>query len=312
LVLDLRAAGVLPESIQAWRKLIVILKQSDEYRVMGGIDIGRFVALTLCASNHYYALTGTTPSFQAFRAAHPINQKKFAVIQSAVALGNRLIEIGTDDMAQHMSFTGYEGTGSLTNGTFQPTDIETMSTYPNGQLHFALYTMDGVLEPAAPPALTHAGKPSKCIWCHGSTPYSAVENVTEVSGYYSNEEFTSIIYNRNEVLSFYRQALAVPIDFTWFGKRFAEFLYLAFYFPTEAHLAQEWGMSVQEIHDLLKDVPVRPFDDVASYAEYYAVQTSVSYSFERENVEQFTPYNSVRAPTSARDQSKYEPDLLTE
>jgi len=58
---DLDAAGVPQASRAAWKKLLQVLKSSEEYRVMGGIDMGRFVFLSLCSSRQYYALTGFQP-----------------------------------------------------------------------------------------------------------------------------------------------------------------------------------------------------------------------------------------------------------
>ena len=64
---DLDAAGVAQTSKPAWRKLLHVLKSSDEYRMMSGIDIGRFVFLSLCSSYQYYALTGVSSSYAEFR-----------------------------------------------------------------------------------------------------------------------------------------------------------------------------------------------------------------------------------------------------
>ena len=44
---DLGAAQVQPQSKAAWKKLLQILKSSDEYRKTGAVDIGRFVFLSL-------------------------------------------------------------------------------------------------------------------------------------------------------------------------------------------------------------------------------------------------------------------------
>src|ERR1700722_11108548 len=55
--LDLDAAGVAETSKAAWKELLHVLKSSDEYRMMGGIDIGRFVFLSLFSSHQYFALT---------------------------------------------------------------------------------------------------------------------------------------------------------------------------------------------------------------------------------------------------------------
>ena len=92
---DLGAAQVQPQSKAAWKKLLQILKSSDEYRKTGAVDIGRFVFLSLCSANHYYELTGTSPNFSQFLAAHNFGSRQIAVVESGVAHGNRLIDVGS-------------------------------------------------------------------------------------------------------------------------------------------------------------------------------------------------------------------------
>jgi hypothetical protein len=90
---DLDAAGVAATSKPAWKKLLQTLESSEEYRKMGGIDIGRFVFLSLCGSYQYYALTGVSPSYAEFRARHEFATRQVAIVESGVAHGNRLIEV---------------------------------------------------------------------------------------------------------------------------------------------------------------------------------------------------------------------------
>ena len=91
--LDLDAAGVAETSKPAWKKLLRVLESSDEYRRMGGIDMGRFVFLSLCSSNQYYGLTGVSPTYAEFRARHQFAPRQVAIVESGVAHGNRLIEV---------------------------------------------------------------------------------------------------------------------------------------------------------------------------------------------------------------------------
>jgi len=164
--LDLDAAGVSETSTAAWRRLVQVLKSSDEYRMMGGIDIGRFTFLSLCSSYQYYALTGVSPSYTQFRDRHTFAPKQVAIVESAVAHGNRLIEVGQGTDIDSVAFVAFEGTGALSDHSFQKADIETLDLMDNGQLRFGLYDLEGRLKATTTPALTAAGKPSKCLWCH--------------------------------------------------------------------------------------------------------------------------------------------------
>ncbi len=108
--LDLNAAAVAQATTPARRKLLQVLKSSDEYRMMGGIDIGRFVFLSLCSSYQYYALTGVSPSYAEFRAAHTFSSRQVAIVESAVAHGNRLIEVAKAGDFNAVAFGAYRKT----------------------------------------------------------------------------------------------------------------------------------------------------------------------------------------------------------
>ncbi len=161
---DLDAAGVPQGSREAWKKLVRLLKTSDEYRVMGGMDMGRFVFLSLCGSQQYYALTGVTPTYAEFRARHAFAPRQVAIVESAVAHGNRLIEVGQGEGIDSVAFVAFEGAGALRDHTFQKADIETLDLMDNGQLRFGLYDLEGHLKETTTRSLTTAGKPSKCLW----------------------------------------------------------------------------------------------------------------------------------------------------
>src|SRR5882757_6433263 len=137
--LDLGAAGVAETSKPAWRKLLQVLESSGEYRMMGGIDIGRFVFLSLCSSYQYYALTGVSPTYAEFRARHSFSPRQVAIVESGVARGNRLIEVGQGKDINSVVFVAFEGAGSLRDHSFQKNDIETLDFMENGQLRFGLY-----------------------------------------------------------------------------------------------------------------------------------------------------------------------------
>ena len=182
--------------------------------MMGGIDIGRFVFLSLCSSYQYYALTGVSPSYAEFRARHTFAPKQVAIVESAVAHGNRLIEVGQGDDINSVAFVAFEGTGSLQDHSFQKADIETLDLMENGQLRFGLYDLEGHLKATTTPALTAAGKPSKCLWCHEINLQPPFKNVTDLEGYYSTKEFKELVASATRVIAGYRKTLESKVDFT--------------------------------------------------------------------------------------------------
>jgi hypothetical protein len=305
--LDLDAAGVAETSKAAWKKLLQVLKSSDEYRMKGGIDIGRFVFLSLCSSRQYYALTGVSPSYAQFRAAHTFGPKQVAIVESAVAHGNRLIEVGQGGDINSVVFVAFEGAGALQDHSFQKADIETLDVMENGQLRFGLYDLEGHLKDATTPALTAAGKPSKCLWCHEINLQRPFKNVTDLDGYYSTKEFTELVANATRIIASYRKTLASKVDFTRLQDHSnAEDLYLSFAEPTASRLAAEWGIPVERVEQLLagRNLKTHPHselidDDVLGDGLY-----------DRNEVDSLAPYAAIRGPSDMREASSYEPNLL--
>jgi hypothetical protein len=307
LTLDLGAAGVAETSMGAWKKLLQVLKTSDEYRATGGIDIGRFVFVSLCSSYQYYALTGVSASYAQFRARHSFAPKQVAIVESAVARGNRLIEVGQGNGIDSVAFVAFEGTGALQDHSFQRADIETLDVMENGQLRFGLYDLDGHLKATATPALTAAGKPSKCLWCHEINLQPPFRNVTELEGYSSTSEFKELIGSATRVIANYRKSLASKVDFTRLQDHSdAEDLYLSFAEPTAPRLAAEWNWPVDRVKQLLasRNLKTHPhserIDDGVLGDELY----------DRMEVDALAPYATIRGPSDMREASSYEPNLL--
>jgi hypothetical protein len=305
--LDLDAAGVADTSKAAWRKLLQVLKSSDEYRMMGGIDIGRFVFLSLCSSYQYYALTGVSPSYTQFRAGHTFAPKQVAIVESAVAHGNRLIEVGQGKDINAVAFVAFEGAGALRDHSFQKADIETLDVMENGQLRFGLYDLDGHLKATTTSALTEAGKPSKCLWCHEINLQLPFRNVTDLQGYYSTNEFRELITHDTQIIASYRKTLASKVDFTRLQDHSnAEDLYLSFAEPTASRLAAEWNIPVERVEQLLAGRNLKTH----SHSERIDDDVLGDNLYDRNEVDSLAPYATVRGPSDMREASSYEPNLL--
>ncbi len=305
--LDLGAAQVQPGSQAAWKELLQTLKSSDEYRSMGAIDIGRFVLLSLCSANHYYALTNTSPTFARFLADHSFDTRRIAVVESGVARGNRLIEVGTGGNVGTIAFVAYEGPGALQDGSFHKQDVETLELMPNGQLHFGLYDLAGNLKTATTPGLTRAGKPSKCLWCHEINLQQPIFNRTDVPGYYSTQQFKDLILGQMRMVAAYRQSLRSKVDFRKTQDHTnAENLYMSFAQPTAERLAAEWRLPIDAVRGILQAGKLKPHPH-SKEADDGILGDQL---YDRTEVDALAPYRSVRGPTDFREASRYEPDLL--
>jgi hypothetical protein len=307
LTLDLDAAGVSQASTAAWKKLLQVLKSSDEYRMMGGIDIGRFVFLSLCSSYQYYALTAASPNYAQFRATHTFAPKQVAVVESAVAHGNRLIEVGQGKDINSVAFVAFEGAGALQDHSFQKADVETLDLMENGQLRFGLYDLDGHLKATTTPALTDAGKPSKCLWCHEINLQPPFKNVTDLEGYYSTNEFKELVASATRIIAGYRKTLASKVDFTRLQDHSnAEDLYLSFAEPTAIRLASEWNMPLERVEQLLASRNLRTHP----HSERIDDDVLGDKLYDRNEVDPLATYATIRGPSDMREASSYEPNLV--
>ena len=302
IALSLETAGIDSAVLRNWRRLFTVLKASEEYQRRGGIDIGRFVALTLCSSHHYYLLTGASSSYEQVRERYDFDPQLAAIVESSVAVGNRLIEISRGDTADELAFVAHEGTGSVQQGSFRPVEHELLTVMANGQLRFALYDTSGSIKPAASDAVTTAGKPAKCLWCHESQLSRPFVGRTSVAGYYSPAGFERQVANKDEILRRARAGLRSRIDFGHGQDHtYAELLYLSFYEPSAERLANEWGVPVEQAEQLLEDFPSHANDEF----EFLGNKL-----YSRSQIDTLSPYDVIEVPTDPREPSLYEPNLL--
>ena len=299
---DLDAAGIAPQAAPAWISILTTLKASDEYRKTGALDIGRFVTLTLCSSRQYFALTGASPTFADFQARHPQERKPAAVVESGIAKGNRLLEVGPTGHIADIFFVAFEGTGSIADGSFHKAEVETLDFMPNGQLRFALYDLAGHQKLGTTPELTAAGKPSKCLWCHEIGLQQPYKSVTDVPGYYSTEELRKLLQERMNVVRAYRAALKSRIDFGRINDHtYAELLYLSFSEPSAARLALEWNEPEAKIQALLAGCKTHAQQERPILGDQL---------YDRADIDRFAPYQTIRVPSRIREAGGYEPNLV--
>ena len=302
IAVDLARAQVLDGTTPAWRELIAAMKTSGEYKVHGALDIGRFLALTLGSPNHYYALTGARANYAIARARYRFESKSAAVVRSAVAHGSRRIEVSIAKSAEQLAFVAFEGKGSLADGTFDAREMELLDMMPNGQLRFALYSLDGHLKPGASPELTAAGKPAKCMWCHESGLQPTFVDYPGARGYYDRREFEALLRERRELLHAYRDGVDTQIEYrNRQDHTYGELLYLTFEEPSRERLAREWGVSLERAAEILRGKPTH------AQAEFEYLGREL---YRREDVEGLAPYSVLEAPQSIREVSVREPHIV--
>lgn len=279
------------------------LKASEEYKLKGGIDLGRFLMLTVYSSHHYYRITGMNKSYTSLKEKYMSDSiLQFAINNSAVAIEDRLIHMPSTTNSSSIAFySASEGIGKIAYSSFSVRAHETFDLMPNGQLRFAIYDSTGNLEPSADPIISLAGKPGKCMWCHESNAQTLFTEVDDLPGYLTSEKFIDRVELTNEKLIEIRNAVSTDLVFS--NKQDhtqSELLYISFMEPSSYRMAHEWGISLHEAEIILSNLATH------SYSEF----PFLGMLYQRSAVDSLAPYATEKVPESAREYSSYEPNFF--
>jgi len=253
--LNLSKVGFSTSAEEALQKIVTEIKSSEAYKANDYTEIGRLVMLTLNNSFHYYEITGVPKTLDRFKALYRFEGKVCRVINSSVSKVQRRIEIAEASTFDEIAYIATEGTGAFQDNSFSSLEFEVMDFMPNGQLRFALYDKKGNLKQSADSVITHAGKPSKCLWCHETNiqPFFIHDPVLEGPGFVSVDEFMDIRNNYSMLAKVYKEALKGEIDFTQKqAHSLMERIYLGFMEPSLEQVAEEWGLTVAEVQNKLE------------------------------------------------------------
>ncbi|TAE79986.1 MAG: hypothetical protein EAY81_10800 [Bacteroidetes bacterium] len=300
LIVNFSKLGFNEQGLQALSTLVVHFKQSEEYQKKGAIDLGRFIALTLNSSYHYYAIVGMPKTFQEFKQGKVLDSKRFAATNSSISLVDRIIELPDSNNTDYKksAYIANECEGRIKEGKGQTAYIEVKEQLPNGQFRFAIYNNSGgLLSSSKGPA----GKPAKCLWCHEINIQPLFAEQTDEPGFYSGEMFNYIVNRDFLRLKNYRKTLQSDIDFTRRqDHEYTELLYISFMEPNAERLALEWGMSLDLVKEKLIGLPTHKHSEFEYLGELYF----------RDEIDKLAPFLSLKPPTSAREESLYEPNLI--
>ncbi len=292
--------GFNEKGLDAISRLIYLFKQSEEYKKTGAIDLGRFIALTLNSSNHYYAITGIAKTFNEFKKDKIFDSKQFVATNSTISSHDRIIDLPDSNNTDYIrdAYIANECTGKVSDGNNKITSFEVTEQMRNGQFRFAIYDTTGVLLSAANGA---AGKPAKCLWCHEIYIQTLHADQVDEPSFYSAEEFKYIVLRNTSALRNYRNTLQGDIDYEKKQDHtFTELLYISFMEPNAERLALEWGMSIDSVKEKLAGLSTHLHPEFGYLGELYF----------RDEIDKLAPYLSIKPPSSAREKSLYEPDLI--
>lgn len=304
--IDLNEMGFSNPSIETWDVILNKMRESQEYKKMGGLDLGRFIMLTINSPHHYYALTETPKTLEAFKEQYQFQETPFVMLsdESIVALGERAVfsyQTNPNSQVEDVGFFAFEGEGSVLEAGLIPKEFEVADVMPNGQVHFALYDQKGKLKTAADPQLTIAGKPSKCLWCHSIDFAPTFKIATPLSDYMPEDTFRTIIRNTDSLLLNHRKTIKSALNYLARQDHTQmEMLYISFDEPSVFRLSNEWGLPQEEVRKLVEDLQTHHHEEFPILGNLY----------HRKDVEALAPYRSLKPPTDTRELSEYEPNFL--
>lgn len=278
-------------------KLHAQLKQTEEYKKTGAIDLGRYMALTIGSPNHYYKIAAVPQHLEQFKVSYTFDTIYGYVNNSGVSKVHRLISYAQNMSGSRQAYISTE----IDSITREPLEFETVEVMPNGLSRFGLYDLDGNLKEAGDAQVTRAGKVAKCMWCHESGIQPMFRIQLEVPGYLTYQGL-------QDTLTKYGLAIREYQNEHWEDKSLKkrpnhtkmEIAYIAFMEPSLTHLSNEWQLSKNEVKNLLGTLPTHRHEEFDFLGDLY----------HRAAVDSLAPWKVQKVPNSIREKDGNELELL--
>jgi hypothetical protein len=300
--LDLEKAGFDPHALNAFSVIIDSLEHTEEFQKNNCIDLARFFVLTEHSSWHYYEITEASKTLEEFKKKHAaLSPQEFHVFNSGVSKQHRNIRFAFGKMVSEMMWIAQEGNGSPDSGTFVQTSCEVFDVMKNGQLRFAVYDVNGNLIPGAESEHSHAGKPSKCMWCHEISVLPLFVQNPEPQRGISLAAFSQLVDSAQKQIDAYRNSLHSLVDFSQKQAHTqGELLYISFMEPSVLRLSNEWNVDTTAAKKRMGNLPLHVYPEFPflgnAYFRYYA--------------DSATGYSIAKVPVSVRELYSGEPDYF--
>ncbi|HRC33432.1 MAG TPA: hypothetical protein PK736_08310 [Bacteroidia bacterium] len=303
ITLHLHKMGFAETSLKFLKVLCDSIKISDEYKLTGGIDIGRWIVLTLHSPWHYYKITGTAPTLQEFYNRHSIDSNIFFVVcNSGVAKKPRRIKMEVGSKINDLCFVAEQSNDSNCNVNFTAIEYETFDVMPNSQLRFAIYDRNGNLKDASDTTNSHAGKPGKCMWCHESKVQPLFFRTEETNSNLTLKDFTKMVDSANAIIDTYRKNNLCEINFD--NKQdhtLHELLYISFMEPSAGRTSLEWlNFNSDKNLQSLANTQNHIYEEFPFLGKLYW----------RSTIDSISPFKVMAVPNSVREPSVYEPNYF--
>ncbi|MDI9255836.1 hypothetical protein [Flavobacterium sedimenticola] len=298
ITINIKYLGFSNEAQQKLLKLSEKIKQTEEYQTNQSIDLGRFVALLLGASEHYYNIIGTPDTLNAILTQYTLLPQKGYVNNSSVSLEHRIIRFSEQNGFNQLFLS--EEVDPVTGEIYE---YETIELLPNGQLRFGIFDTNGNRKNSADALHSGAGKPAKCMWCHESGINQMFNPQNDYAGYLTYADFQSTLIGYRDTNRTQKLALTDGVDFAQTQQHtLTELLYISFMEPSAERLSLEWNMPLAQVQSLLSGLPTHVYAEFPFLGNLY----------HRGDVEALAPYQGLTVSTNIREYSPVEVNHLND
>lgn len=298
ITIDIKKLGFTENAIQKLLQLSAKIKTTSEYQTNNSIDLGRFVALLIGASEHYYEISGTPKTLTEIMNQYTLLPQKGYVNDSGVSNEHRIIRFSEQNGFNQVFLS--EEIDPVTGEIYE---YETIELLPNGQLRFGIFDTNGNRKNNADATHSNAGKPAKCMWCHESNINQLFNPQNDYSGYLTYGDFQNTLINYRESNRNQKLALTDGVDFAQTQQHeFTELLYISFMEPSAERLSLEWNLPLTQVQDLLSGLPTH------LYLEFPFLGTL----YHRKDVESLAPFQGLSVSSHVREASIIEVNHLND
>lgn len=299
ITLDIELVGFEENAVTQLKRLHKIFKESEEYKAHKAFDLGKYIAMTIGSSYHYYKIVDAPTQVDYYTTNYFFNELKGYINNSTISLpsSHRVLSYSPINSLQEQIFI----TTEVDPNTQEIKEFETLERMANGQLKFAVFDSNGLLIPNAKDDVSRAGKPAKCMWCHEVVIQTLFSQQNDFNNFLSYVQL-------KDTLNFYSFQLRNYQNDLWLNPNLQnkqlhtnmELSYISYMEPSAQRLALEWNITIQQVQSLLSNISTHIHDEFPFLGTLY----------HREDIESFAPFKTIRPPSSIREESLYEPNLL--
>lgn len=272
------------------------IKETEAYKQTKSIDLGRYISLLIGASEHYYSITNVPNTLDELLLNYNLKPTKGYVDNSTVSLKHRIIEFSNQQKTKQLFLSN-----EIDPQTNKIVEYETIEIMENGQLKFGIFDSNKNRVNAANNEHTTAGKPAKCMWCHESNINQLFTNQSNFSGYLTNTQLNDTLIKFNNGLRTQQNLLTEGVKFNNRQEHvLLELAYITFMEPSALRLSNEWNMNINDVKNLLSSLPTHEHHEFPFLGDLY----------NRNDVENFAPYKSLKTSTNVREASVNEVNYI--